>query len=314
MQIDTAGRYTLKYTAEDSCGNITEVEREVNAVVISYRTVLYTDGTFIINEKSTDQAANEALHGAATNVYRPLSSPDYYNFPNNSSAPWYAQRNEVLRVEIGSPIKPTIMDFWFWNFDSCVYMDLSNLDTSDAMTMRELFSNCFSLPTIDVSHFNTSKVNTMNGMFNNCRSLQSLDLSSFDTSNVADMSYMFYGYSGTTPPDLSSFDTKTVRDLRNMFENYHCETLDVSSFEFMQDVLCDYMFRNSSGIANLKTIYASGLFDNSKISSSDSMFNYQSQLVGGAGTTWDSSNPSDKTYARIDGGRSNPGYFTLKSA
>ena len=28
------------------------------------------------------------------------------------------------------------------------------------------------------------------------------------------------------------------------------------------------------------------------------------------GTTWDSSNPKDKTYAHIDGGPSNPGYFT----
>ena len=68
MQIDTAGTYTLKYTAEDECGNVTEVEREVVAEQISYRTVLYTDGTFIINEKDSDQAANEALHGVATHV------------------------------------------------------------------------------------------------------------------------------------------------------------------------------------------------------------------------------------------------------
>ena len=35
-------------------------------------------------------------------------------------------------------------------------------------------------------------------------------------------------------------------------------------------------------------------------------------LVGGAGTTYNSSK-IDKTYARIDGGTSNPGYFTLKT-
>ncbi len=34
-------------------------------------------------------------------------------------------------------------------------------------------------------------------------------------------------------------------------------------------------------------------------------------LVGGAGTKYDSTN-IDKTYARIDGGTSNPGYFTSK--
>jgi hypothetical protein len=36
--------------------------------------------------------------------------------------------------------------------------------------------------------------------------------------------------------------------------------------------------------------------------------------VGGQGTTWNESNPTDKTYAHIDGGTSNPGYFTDKNA
>lgn len=30
-------------------------------------------------------------------------------------------------------------------------------------------------------------------------------------------------------------------------------------------------------------------------------------------TVWASSNPRDKTYAHIDGGTSNPGYFTAKA-
>ena len=36
--------------------------------------------------------------------------------------------------------------------------------------------------------------------------------------------------------------------------------------------------------------------------------------MGGQGTTWNSSNPMDKTYAHVDGGPSNPGYFTDKNA
>ncbi|UKI57687.1 MAG: hypothetical protein L6V81_10345 [Clostridium sp.] len=39
------------------------------------------------------------------------------------------------------------------------------------------------------------------------------------------------------------------------------------------------------------------------------MFNNSINLVGGAGTKYNSSY-IDKTYARIDGGTSNPGYFT----
>ena len=43
------------------------------------------------------------------------------------------------------------------------------------------------------------------------------------------------------------------------------------------------------------------------------MFNNCTSLVGGQGTTYDDSH-IDKTYAHIDGGTSNPGYFTDKNA
>jgi len=42
------------------------------------------------------------------------------------------------------------------------------------------------------------------------------------------------------------------------------------------------------------------------------MFNVCYSLVGGKGTAYSSSNPKDKTYAHIDGGTSNPGYFSKK--
>ena len=42
------------------------------------------------------------------------------------------------------------------------------------------------------------------------------------------------------------------------------------------------------------------------------MFNNCLNLVGGAGTLYNYFNPLDKTYAHIDGGTANPGYFTLK--
>ena len=50
------------------------------------------------------------------------------------------------------------------------------------------------------------------------------------------------------------------------------------------------------------------------VSYSSYMFSSCTSLVGGQGTTYNSSNPQDKTYAHIDGGTSNPGYFTEKPA
>ena len=40
------------------------------------------------------------------------------------------------------------------------------------------------------------------------------------------------------------------------------------------------------------------------------MFSDYTSLVGRAGTSYNSSNPTDATYARIDGGTSAPGYLT----
>ena len=109
-----------------------------------------------------------------------------------------------------------------------------------------------------------------------------LDVSNFNTSNVTNMSYMFYNSQATTL-DLSNFDTSKVTNMSNMFY----------------------------GSTNLKTIYVSNKFNTDKVTSSSSMFSDCTKLIGGAGTKYNSTK-TDKTYAHIDGGTSNPGYFTLK--
>ena len=62
----------------------------------------------------------------------------------------------------------------------------------------------------------------------------------------------------------------------------------------------------------LTTIYAPTTFVTTAVTSSTSMFTGATHLVGGAGTTYNSSNVTH-TYAHIDGGVSNPGYFTARS-
>ena len=69
------------------------------------------------------------------------------------------------------------------------------------------------------------------------------------------------------------------------------------------------MYRTFLGCSNLKTIYSSEKFSTAKVTRSDDCFTGCTSLVGGAGTTF-SKNKTGKEYARIDGGPSNPGYFT----
>ena len=59
----------------------------------------------------------------------------------------------------------------------------------------------------------------------------------------------------------------------------------------------------------MTTINASNKFNTDKVTSSSDMFANCTNLKGGKDTVYNSSY-TDKTYAHIDGGTENPGYFT----
>ena len=135
-----------------------------------------------------------------------------------------------------------------------------------------------------MEYLNTSEVTNMMGMFLNCINLTSLDLSHFNTSKVTDMEMMFGACWGLASLDLSSFNTSRVTYMTKMFTNCY----------------------------NLNYIRVGSGWSTAAVTSSTEMFKACNVLVGGQGTTWNESNPTDKTYAHIDGGTSNPGYFTEK--
>jgi surface protein len=118
-------------------------------------------------------------------------------------------------------------------------------------------------------------------LFAYMNNLTNINLNNFDTSKVTNMSYMFEDSSRITSLNLSTFNTSRVIDMSSMFK----------------------------GCSRLSAIYVSSLWNTSNVTSSNNMFQNCSQLVGGNGTTYDSSY-LDKTYARIDV-IGIPGYLTL---
>ena len=182
-------------------------------------------------------------------------------------------------------------------------LDLSSFNTSNVTNMSSMFFGS-QATILDVSNFDTSKVIYMNYMFYNSQAT-TLDISGFNTSNVTNMSYMFYNSQATTL-DVSHFDTSKVTNMSNMFQGSQVTTLDLSSFDTSNVTNIGYMFRSAT---NLKTIYVSNKFNTGNVTNSSGMFTGSTNLVGGKGTKYNSSYV-DKTYARIDGGTSNPGYFT----
>ncbi len=188
-------------------------------------------------------------------------------------------------------------------------LDLTSFDTSNVTDMHRMFMLETLTELKGLENFDTSNVTNMNGMFWDVN-LKSLNVSNFDTSKVTDMSLMF-----ATGPNLleikglEKINTANVVTMGAMFSRSAVTTLDLSNFDTSKVEDMRSMFYNCP---NLKTIYVSSKFNTSKVTDSRTMFENVSNLIGGAGTVFDS-NKIDKTYARIDGGTSNPGYFTLKN-
>ena len=185
-------------------------------------------------------------------------------------------------------------------------IDLSRLNTSNVISMSGMFGYS-QASTLDLSNLDTSNVIDMSGLFYHSNAT-SINLEGLDTSKVIQMWSMFMN-SKVTNIDLSRFNTSKVISMRDMFRDTLFTTLNLSSFDTSNVTNMERMFYNNK---NLVTIYASDKFVTTAVTSSTSMFDNMPKLVGGAGTVYDA-NHIDKTYARIDGGTSSPGYFTLKT-
>ena len=247
--------------------------------------------------------------------------------------------------------KVTTMSGMFNGLKNMTSLNVSNFDTSNVTIMSSMFSGMINLTSLDVSHFDTSKVTSMYSMFSGsgtsieqqmklqhiyglenfdtssvtnmsrmfsyCGSLKELNISNFDTSNVTDMSGMFSGWHNNvgfiTTLDLGNFDTSNVTNMSSMFAwSDKLENIIFgSNFDTSQVTDMHSMFEYMSG---LTIIYVGNNWNVSNVISSNDMFYGDNNLIGGLGTTYDSSH-KDKEYARVDDpANGKPGYFTYKSA
>ena len=234
--------------------------------------------------------------------------------------------------------KVTNMNGMFGQCYKLTSIDVSHLDTSKVTNMVSMFENCTALTSIDISTFDTSSNPFIGGMFKSCTNLKNINFGNIDFSKVTSLNSLFESCTSLETVDLSVFRNAKPTNLSNMFKNcsslknvnldmlntsettdigemfYGCsslETLDLSSFDTHKVTRMYQMMQNCS---NLRTIYASDNFVVSALSSvgaDQNMFYHDTSLVGGSGTVY-SDSYRGKAYAHIDGGVTNPGYFTRK--
>ena len=200
----------------------------------------------------------------------------------------------------------TCMIQLFYRCSSLTSLDVSSFNTENVTSFQSMFWGCSKIETLDLSNFNTEKGTSFFNMFRECYALKSLNVSHFNTSNATEMTAMFGNCESLTNIDVSSFDTEKVKEIGFMFgECTSLTSLDLSSFNTANVTDMEYMFRESP---NLKTIYVSDKWNTTSATGSE-VFRNCTSLIGGAGTRFDK-NHIDVSYAQIDGGPDNPGYFT----
>lgn len=240
----------------------------------------------------------------------------------------------------------TSMSYMFRNCSSLSQINLSIFDTSNVVGMISMFEGCSSLNSIELSSFNTSKVTDIECMFKDCCLLTNINVNHFDTSNINDMSGLFCGCNALERIEVSNFITNNVENMNSMFAECSSLTkIDISNFSFENCQNLDFLFAGCTSLkeismtpinnyfihiwyifekcSSLKTIYTQKDWE---VTLDSKMFEDCKNLQGGKGTVigdniygYDTNGRplyyycgKSSDYARIDGGKDNPGLFTAK--
>ena len=224
---------------------------------------------------------------------------------------WYDQRAGITSVVFDSSFasaRPLSTYMWFCDMSNLsTITGLEYLNTSEVITMNNMFRNCKALTELDVSSFNTANVTNMGWMFYYCDKLTTLDLSNFNTAKVTNMGNMFSFCYQLKDLDVSSFNTEQVTTMYQMFE--YCQSmksLNLTSFNTANVTNMGGMFYNCTQI---ECIMVGSGWSTERVTSSSNMFTNCSRIVGERGTTFNSSQVGH-AYARLDGGTDAPGYFS----
>ena len=131
-------------------------------------------------------------------------------------------------------------ELMFKGIKNIIEVDLSNFDTSEVTSMKQMFYDCTNLKKINFGNISTSSIENMEYLFGLCSELTSIDLSYLDTSKVITMKSMFYECSNLKYLDLSNFDGSQLDTIEYMFNS--CKSiicLNLYSFKLNRPIKKD---------------------------------------------------------------------------
>ena len=180
---------------------------------------------------------------------------------------------------------------------SLTELDLSNFDTSNVTTFKEMFDSCDKLDSINgLSQWNTEDATDMSSMFAYDFSLKELDFSSsnqklkpsrfnISPSNVTNFSSMFAGCKVLKSiTGLNNWDTASATNMSSMFAyDDNLNTLNLSNFDTSNVTTFEDMFTSDIGLKSLNV----SNFKTDKVENFSNMFSSCKALTSITGLeTW----------------------------
>ena len=210
-------------------------------------------------------------------IFCPRSSvkdicPNYESLPSvnvsrdgSSTQAYYDMERQTVYVASASDIcLNPYLGYAFSNFAALEFLDLSPLETVEAIYMHAIFFGDKALQSIKgLDRIDVSGVRIMDNMFDRCASLEHLDLSMWDVHSAENISESFQYCDSLKSVDMSGWDTANNQRFQAMFRECHSlEAVTVSSWNTSSADRMHYMF---AGCHSLRELDLSGwTFDHVK--------------------------------------------------
>ena len=169
---------------------------------------------------------------------------------------WFGSRSAITsaRFEPGVKASADGLDFLFAHCGNLREVDLSNLDTTEATSLKHTFYRCESLSSIvGLGSFESKvKPQNMHEMCAGCESLESFVFSGIDGSNHTEANNLFSGCISLKSIDFGDFNAPGMTEFGGVFANcVSLAAIDLSHFNVANASYFYGAFQNCSSLKSL---------------------------------------------------------------
>lgn len=146
-----------------------------------------------------------------SSIYTGFEEDEYTGTWPNDDCPWFPIATEVKKVAVIDTIKPKSIAWWFNQFVYCESFDLGNIDTSECVSFKRLFSSdktCTALLGLD--KWDTGKVQSLDACFDGIHMTEISGISEWDTSSCKSFDSAFFNCTELRKLDISGWSNESV--------------------------------------------------------------------------------------------------------